>query len=126
MVALLHGAVVVCVLLGTAAAIVGMLRRHPRREKLYYLLLACVLTSQFVRGECILTVLEKTLLRAHNSSAVYHNSFLLQYLPWLPPWTINFLGPVVLLLSLLAYPYWRMRDRLCLADKLALTQPVPL
>ncbi len=110
-VTLLHGMLVIGVVSGTAAAIAGRLRRWPRLERLYYFLVACVLTSQFVRGECILTVLEKTLRTRHDPQSSYHNSCLLHYMPWLPLWGINVLGPALIVLGLLSFPFWRLHDR---------------
>jgi hypothetical protein len=105
-----HALLVLCVLTGTVAAIAGALRRYPRLQVCYYLLLMAVLSSHFLRGECIMTVWEKSLRNLDTPGSAYHTSCLRHYLPWLPIPVLNGMGPAMLVMGMLAYPFWRLRD----------------
>jgi len=110
-VVILHGLLVITVVSGMLAAIPGVLRRYPRVEALVYFLLACVLTSQLLAGECVLTGLEKYFRRLYDPASAYRNSFIGHYFPWIPIWFVNTVGPTLFALGLLALPFWRFYDR---------------
>lgn len=106
-----HGMLVFCVVTGMLAAIPGILRRYPRLEAFVYFLLGCVLLSQILRGECVLTALEKYFRNIDLPGSAYRNSCMGHYLTWIPIPVINFVGPTLFALGLLAVPFWRLYDR---------------
>lgn len=107
----LHGLLVISVVGGMIASIAGVLRRYRYAERFVYFLLACVLTSQVLLGECVLTDLEKYFRGRYDPATAYHNSCLGHYLPWIPIGFINIAGPLLFALGLLALPFWRLYDR---------------
>lgn len=110
LVMVLHGLLVVCVVSGIVLAICGILKRYRIPEYIFYLLVVGVLTSQFAYGECIMTVWEKSLRNRYMPGSAYHNSCIGHYLPWIPPIVYSVIGPCLLILSILALPFWRYRD----------------
>jgi len=110
-VVVIHGLLVISVVSGMLAAIPGVLRRYPRLEAFVYFLLACVLTSQMLVGECVLTGLEKYFRRLADPASAYRNSFIGHYFPWIPIGFVNTVGPTLFALGLLALPFWRLYDR---------------
>jgi len=110
-VVVLHGLLVISVVSGMLAAIPGVLRRYPRVEAFVYFLLACVLTSQLLYGECVLTGLEKYFRRLYDPASAYRNSFIGHYFSWIPIGFVNTVGPILFALGLLSLPFWRLYDR---------------
>ena len=108
---MMHGLLVVSVVSGMVAAVIGILRRYRRVEAFVYFLLGCVLVSQFLYGECVMTRWEKYFRGRYDPATAYHNSCLGHYLPWIPIWFVNIAGPTLFILGLLALPFWRLYDR---------------
>lgn len=112
LVAVTHGLVVVAVVVGSVAAMAGVLRRHPPWERAFYALLAVVLASEALLGECFLTGWEKTLRHWHEPGSAYRGSFIGHYLPFLPRPVRAWAGVLLITGALLALPFWRLIDRL--------------
>lgn len=110
LVAIFHGALVATVALGAVAAMLGLLRKRPRWERLYYGLLILVIVANVLWGECPLTRWEQGLRNINRPGSAYCNSFIGHYLP-LPPWMLAWLGPALIVGALLAAPLWRLADR---------------
>ena len=111
LVAVIHGLSVAAVVIGSVAAICGALRRYPRWRVAFYALLAGVILSDLLLGECLLTGLEQRLRNLAVPGAAYRSSFIGHYLPWLPHWIHADIGPALVIAALLAYPAWRWRRR---------------
>jgi hypothetical protein len=113
--AVIHGFTVAAVVVGSLAAMTGILRRYPRCEQAYYGLLGLVVASDIFFGDCLLTDLERHLRQLAGPGMAYRGSFIGHYLPWLPPWVHARVGPVLVVGALLAWPAWRWADRRRLA-----------
>jgi hypothetical protein len=111
LVAAAHGTLVVCVVAGSLAAMAGALRRHHRLEMAFYALLAAVIASEVLFGECFLTGLEQFLRNADRPGSAYRGSFLGYYCPLLPPIVQTHAGPALIAGALLAFSFWRRLDR---------------
>jgi hypothetical protein len=111
LVVLLHALLVTCVVLGAAAAVTGRLRRYPRLERVFYLLLGAVIVSQLCVGDCVMTLWEKSLRNLYQPGSDYRESCIGHYLPWLPPFVLPWVGPALVISALLAFPFWRWQDR---------------
>ena len=109
-VALVHGAVVIVIALGAAAAMLGLLRSRPRWERFYYSLLALVILANLLWGECPLTRWEQGLRNLNAPGSAYCNSFIGHYLP-LSSQLLAWLGPAVIAGALVAAPLWRLADK---------------
>ncbi len=101
--AVVHGALVTVVALGALAAMLGLLRKRPRWEHLYYGLLALVIAANLLWGECPLTRWEQGLRNINRPGSAYCNSFIGHYLP-LPPRMLAWLGPALIGSALIAAP----------------------
>lgn len=113
-VAIIHGALVTTVALGAVAAMLGLLRKHPRWERPYYALLLVVIAANLLWGECPLTRWEQGLRNINQPGSAYCNSFIGHYLP-LPPRILAGLSPALIGGALLAAPLWRLaagRDKM--------------
>lgn len=110
-IAVTHGLLVATVALGAVAAMLGLLRHHPKRECAYYALLAVVIVANLVWGECPLTRWEQGLRNWNAPSSAYCSSFIGHYLPMLPPRILAWLGPSLMAGAFLAAPVWRWADR---------------
>lgn len=108
-VAIFHRALVATVALGAVAAMLGLLRKRPRWERLYYGLLVLVIVANILWGECPLTRWEQGLRNINQPGSAYCNSFIGHYLP-LPPRMLAWLGPALLGGAFLAAPLWRLAD----------------
>jgi hypothetical protein len=111
LVAMVHTLVVTSVVLGGLAAITGVLRRYPRWELLYYVLLAGLIISELLFGRCFLTNWEKLLRNRHDPGSAYGGSFIGHYCPWLLPLVHAGLGHALIAAALLAALIWRWVDR---------------
>ena len=109
--ALLHGALVGCVVVGALLAMAGLLRRRPRWERAYYGLLAVVVAANLTWGDCPLTVWEQELRNQAAPGSAYRNSFIGHYLFFVPGSVLSWIGPTLMLGAILAAPLWRWRDR---------------
>lgn len=107
LVALIHGTVVITVIVGAMAAIIGVLRRRPRLEAAYYALFALVILSDFLLGECFLTGLEKHLRELHQPGSAYRGSFIGHYFPFVPRFVHAWIGPALVVGAIAAFPFWR-------------------
>ena len=111
LVALLHALLVTYIVFGTVAAVTGRLRRYRRLEILLYLLVGAVIVSEVCAGDCLLTLWEKALRDRYQLGSAYPESYIAHYLPWLPAFVLHWIGPLLMLSALLAFPFWRWRDR---------------
>ena len=111
LVAVLHGAVVACVVVGSVAAILGRLRGRRRLSALFYSLLGFVIASDLFLGECALTRLEQRLRELSQPGSAYSGSFIGHYFGFLPPVLHHWIGPVMVVSALAAYPLWWWADR---------------
>ena len=94
--AIMHGMLVLFVVACSLSSLLGKLR--PGRASACYLGASIsVILSQFIKGECILTVVEKALRQRYMPQSVFHNSFLGHYLPFIPVWVYNSIGPLLLI-----------------------------
>jgi len=109
-VTLTHALLVVGQILGGAAAISGLLRRSRSLERIYYALLAGVVASDLLLGECFLTHWEKVLRDWHEPGSAYRGSFIGHYVPGLPPALLAWFIPALIAAAVLAYPFWRWID----------------
>jgi hypothetical protein len=110
LVALTHGALVVFQVISAMAAAAGVLRRHPCWERFYYALVAGIIASDLLIGECILTRWEKALRNRDLPGSAYRGSFIGHYAPWLPPVLLTWLVPALIVVGVLAFPVWRWVD----------------
>lgn len=117
----LHGILVICIIVGSLAAISGVLHRSRVIEFGYYLIAASVALSQLRYGECIMTVWEKSLRNANEPGSAYKTSCIHHYFPWLPLSILNLAGPALLIGSVAAGFYWHRFDALKAAS--AMTKP---
>lgn len=108
--AVVHGALVTAVALGAVGAMLGLLRKRPRWERLYYALLALVIAANLLWGECPLTRWEQDLRNINQPGSAYCGSFIGHYLP-LPSRMLTWFGPTLISGALLAAPLWRLADR---------------
>jgi hypothetical protein len=108
---LVHGLLILCVITGAVAAMGGRLRRARRLETAYYSLLAAVIASDVLLGECLLTGLEKSVRSAYHPHTAFTGSYIHHYLPFLPPFIHTYIGPAIVAGALVAYPAWRLVDR---------------
>jgi hypothetical protein len=106
-VAVLHGCLIVCVITGTVAAISGFLHRRRRVAILFYSLIAALIASDVLVGECVLTRWERGLRNLQSPDAAYHGSYIHHYFSCLPPVIHSFGGPALVVASILAFPIWR-------------------
>ncbi len=93
---LMHAMLVAFVMACTLLSLSFQLRAG-KVSALYLACFAAVGTSQLIRGECVLTVVEKVLRRNYLPGTVYHNSFLGHYLPFIPVRFYDTVGPALLL-----------------------------
>src|SRR2546421_659130 len=110
-VAVTHGLIVLCVVVGSVAAVFGLLRRSRRIQWSFCSLLVALILSDLLLGSCALTELEKNLRNAAQAGSAYKESFIGHYFPMLPPKVHDFAGPTLVVAGLAAIPYWRWRDR---------------
>lgn len=111
LVALIHGVIVISVITGALAAILGILRRHSRLEAAYYALLALVILSDILLGECFLTSIEKHLRELHRPGTAYRGSFIGHYFWFVPRFVHAWVGPVLVVGAIAAFPLWRWAER---------------
>jgi hypothetical protein len=109
-VAALHGCLIVCVITGAVAAISGLLQRRRRVAILFYSLIAALIASDILVGECVLTRWERGLRGLQSPGAAYHGSYIHHYFSCLPPVIHSFGGPALVVVALLAFPLWRWAD----------------
>ena len=109
--AVTHGLLVATVVLGAVAAMLGLLRRRPRWERVYYALLVVVIVANIVWGECPLTRWEQGLRNWNTPGSAYCDSFIGHYLPLLPRRTLAWLGPSLMGGAYLAALLWHWADR---------------
>jgi hypothetical protein len=106
----MHATLVVCVAGCSLASIVGALK-PGKLSACYLLTVVAVVISQLLRGECVLTFLEKYLRGLYLPGTIYRNSFLGHYVPAIPVWVYNSIGPTLMLIgwSRQLYLYWKLR-----------------
>jgi hypothetical protein len=109
-VALTHGLLVIAVVCGSFAAAIGTLRLRPKVERVYYAVVAALIASDIFLGGCALTNLEKWLLESSAPGSAYQGSYLGHYFTFLPPVVHDRGGPALVVIGLLAFPGWRVRD----------------
>ena len=111
LIAATHLLAVACVVLGALAAITGLLRRRPALERAYYVLLALVIASDRLLGDCFLSLWEQALREIDQPGSAYRHSFIREYLAFIPP-ELHARGTVPLFVAaILAAPFWRLLDR---------------
>lgn len=111
LVAVVHGTVVVCVVAGAMAAIAGVLRKRLWLSITYVALLVSLIASDRLLGECALTGFEKHLRNLDQPDSAYGGSFIGQYIPFLPRWIHEQVGPAIVVAGLLAVILWYILDR---------------
>ncbi len=110
LVAITHGLLVIAVISGSLAAVIGLLRHMPKLERAYYALVVALIASDLFLGGCALTGLEKRLREANAAGSAYRDSYIGHYASFLPPVVHDYGGPALVAMGLLALPGWRMRD----------------
>jgi hypothetical protein len=111
LVALTHGAIVACVVVGSLAAILGRMQRRRRVAGLFYSLLGLVVASDLFLGDCALTRLEQRLRNLSQPGSAYSGSFIGHYFGFMPPVVHHWIGPALVVSALAAYPLWWFADR---------------
>ena len=110
-VAVVHLLSVAAVVAGSLAAVAGRLRRFPRWQAAFHGLLALVILSDRLYGDCVLTAWEKELRNLAAPGSAYRNSFIGHTMPWLPHWIHADIGPALVVAALLAWPFRSWVDR---------------
>ena len=111
LIAVIHGLLILCVISGAVAAILGRLRRNRRLSRVYYTIILFVVASDVFLGECVLTRWERSLRDASGPGLSYQGSYIAHYFGFLPPAVHHWIGPALVVSALAAYPYWLWRDR---------------
>jgi hypothetical protein len=111
LIAIIHGLLILCVISGAVAAISGSLRRNRRACQAFYSIILLVVASDVFLGECVLTRWERSLLEATRPGLSYRSSYIAHYFGFLPPAIHHWIGPLLVVSALAAYPYWLWRDR---------------
>jgi hypothetical protein len=110
-IAFVHGLLVAGVTVGILLAIIGVIRRNARWERILYSLLAGLIVSELLFGACFLTLWEKSLRERHLSGSAYRGSFIGHYLPWLLVVVQGWTSAALIAITILAAPFWRWVDR---------------
>ena len=111
LVAVAHGSLIVCVVVGSIAAIAGLLRSRRRLSGYFYSLILLLVASDVFLGECVLTRWERMLRESARPGSGYHGSFIGHYFGFLPPFVHHWIGPALVVSALAAYPCWWWVDR---------------
>lgn len=96
----LHAVLTFTVVGCTFLSLLGILQKYKLLRNIYFVFSGAVLTSQFMYGECILTVVEKRLRNLYKPGSAYHTSFLAHYFPRVPDFVYNYVGPGLLVSGL--------------------------
>jgi hypothetical protein len=108
-VAVTHGLLVIAVTVGSLASFVGWFRNRTGPTVLFVLLLASLVVSDRFLGECALTGLEQRLRNLDAPGSAYSGSFIGRYFAFVPDWVHAWLGPMLVIGSLIAIPAWQIQ-----------------
>jgi hypothetical protein len=114
-IASIHCLIVIVVVLGSLAAISGLLRNRPKLSLALCLLLLSLILSDLLTGGCLLTTWEVDLLNRASPKSAYSGSFLDHYFGFVPPAVHAHAGPPLVICGFLAIPFWWLLDRRRLA-----------
>lgn len=107
-VAIVHGLLVLTVTVGSIAAFAGWFRNRTALTVLFALLLLSLVISDRFLGECALTGLEQRLRNLDAPGSAYTGSFIGRYFGFIPAWMHEWLGPALVVGSLIAIPAWQI------------------
>lgn len=106
-VAVIHTLVVITVVTVTFMAVTGKLVARPKLEAAYYVLMALVIYSDLVLGQCTLTTMEKDFLNQWRPGSAHFQSFLMYHLPFIPSDLIRWVAKIVVIGGLAGALGWR-------------------
>ena len=110
--AVVHGLVVVLVVAGAVAFLLGASRRYRHWQAAYWVVLVLVIAFDVLLGECVLTTWENALRERARPGSGYRDAFIPHYLPFLPRFVLRWGGTIVVVLAILAGLGWRWLPRL--------------
>jgi len=100
LVAVFHACLVLTVVVGTGVFAARAWRRFPRFWWWAYgLAMGGMIGSELLISDCILTVWERDLRNLNRPGSAYVQSFVVQYLPCLPPALLGVVGPFLVLVA---------------------------
>lgn len=110
---LAHLVIVLIIILGSYAALLGLLRRAPALEKVYFVTIGATIASYVLTGSCFLTEWDQALRARYWPETAYSRGFISQYMTRfgfdLNDWHVFYFLVITISLGILGSLYYHLR-----------------